>query len=455
MRAIDTGYQLCELKGSFSGTRGLVALMRVFRYLLHIPMSALLLVICGGAASASELAKCDKVEGYTKESGARTFLWRPEWLASSKRRLLGDPKAALELRRAADAALLRGPYSVTAKTKTPKSGDKHDYYSIGPYWWPDASKADGLPYLRRDGETNPESRGPEFDKDRFAKFADDVQMLTLAAHHLGDRRYAEHAAKLLRAWFLDPETRMNPNLNFGQAVPGINAGRGEGIIEMISMPQVMESIGLLRASGALRADELAGLKTWFGELTGWMQTSTNGKDEAAKSNNHGIYYDYLLTHFALFAGKEDVARTTASAFMTTRIAKQMAKDGSLPEELSRTRSLHYSYFALQAATRMATISECVGVDLWRAKTADGTSLSKGLTYLTRYMPDWKDWPHPESALADAKRTASLRRLAVEPLRMMAWGSGDPQFELHAQKLTSNEEGNYWLSAYSTSGSTKK
>jgi hypothetical protein len=429
--------------------------MRIGRFLRYIPIAALLSVGCAVTANAAELSRCKGSAGYEKASGAGTILWRPEWLAGQKQRVATDAAAAKALRKAADAALMRGTYSVTAKTKTPKSGDKHDYYSIGPYWWPDASKADGLPYLRRDGETNPESRGPEFDKDRLQKFADDVETLALAAHHLGDRRYGAHAAKLLRAWFLDPATRMNPNLNFAQAVPGINAGRGEGIIELIAMPQVIESIALLRSSGALKAEELAALKAWFGSFTGWMQTSPNGKDEAAKTNNHGIYYDYLLTHFALFAGKADVAKTTAAAFMTKRIAKQMAKDGSLPEELSRTRSLHYSYFTMQAATRMATISACVGVDLWRAKTADGMGLDTGLTYLTRYSPDWKDWPHPESALTDAKKTASLRRLAVEPLRIMAWGSGDPQYELHAQKLAGDDKSNYWLSAYKTGGSPKK
>ena len=429
--------------------------MGKWQRLWQAPLAALLSAGCAISANAAELAYCSGVVGYEKSSGVRTFLWRPQWLALAKQRVASDANAAKALRNAADEALARGPYSVTVKSKTPQSGDKHDYYSIGPYWWPDTSKAGGLPYLRRDGETNPESRGPEFDKNRLTKFADDVEVLALAAHHLGERRYADHAATLLRVWFLDPGTRMNPNLNFAQAVPGINAGRGEGIIEGIVMPQVVESIGLIAASGALKADDITGLKTWFADFTGWMQFSANGKDEAAKSNNHGIYYDYLLTHFALFAGKEDLAKATAIAFMSTRIAKQMAQDGSLPEELTRTRGLHYSYFALQAATGMATISECVGVDLWHTQTENGRSLGAGLSYLMRYAPDWKDWPHPESALADAKKAASLRRLAVEPLRMMAWGSGDQQYELYAQKLNGEEDGNYWLAAYKTGGNAVK
>lgn len=414
----------------------------------------MLFAICG-AANANELGRCEGSSGYQQASGTRSFLWRPEWLALEKQRVSNNPAVAMALRKAADAALTRGPYTVTAKTKTPQSGDKHDYYSIGPYWWPDLSRADGLPYFRRDGTTNPESRGPQFDKDRLSKFGGDVEILALATHHLDEPRYAVHAANLLRAWFLDPVTRMNPNLNFAQAVPGINAGRGEGIIEFIVMSQVVESIGLVAASGALRAKEVDDLKIWFADFTDWMVSSANGQEESAKANNHGVYYDYLLTHFALFAGKEDLAKATADGFMSVRIEKQMGEDGRLPQELERTRSLHYSYFTLQAATRMATVSECVGVDLWTGKTANGRSLGGGLSYMMRFKPDWKDWPHPESALTVANREASLRRLAVEPLRMMAWGSSDPQYELYAQKLEGDNDGHYWLPAYRISGGAVK
>jgi hypothetical protein len=408
-----------------------------------------------GWAQAPGLMKCDGSAGYERAASSRTFLWRPEWLKLEKRRIAGDALLAKSLRKTADAALGRAPYSVTAKSRLPQSGDRHDYYSIGPYWWPDASKADGLPYVPRDGETNPESRRPEFDKDRIQRFAADVELLALAAHHLDDRRYAEHAATLLRAWFLDPATRMNPNLNFAQAVPGINAGRGEGIIELIVMPQVIESIGLVAAQGALTTKEVGELKAWFGAFANWMQTSANGRDEGAKTNNHGIYYDYLLTHFALFAGKEELARDVASKFVEKRIAAQMAKDGSLPEELSRTRSLHYSFFAMQAATRMATISECVGTDIWSAETADGRGLEKGLNYLAAFLPDWQGWPHPENALGDPKKTAALGRLAAEPLRLMAWGTGEQKYQRQAQQLNVDPDDYYWLADFAPSAEVAK
>jgi hypothetical protein len=429
--------------------------MRKLWWLCHLSLVVSLFAQGSAAANTAGPMKCDGAGGYEQASGNRTFLWRPQSLALEKERLTLDPAAAKALRKAADAALTRRPYSVTMKAKMPESGDRHDYYSIGPYWWPDASKPDGLPYVRRDGETNPEVRGPGFDKDRIQKFAADVEVLALAAHHFGDRRYAEHAARLLRVWFLDPATRMNPNLNFAQAVPGISAGRGEGIIDLIVMPQVVESIGLVAASGALTPKEVGELKTWFGDFVGWMQSSANGRDEAAKTNNHGIYYDYLLAHFALFAGREELARNVAANFLEKRVAAQMATDGSLPEELARTRSLHYSFFAMQAATRMATIGECLDVDIWTAKAANGLSLAKGLDYLTSFAPTWAAWPHPESALGDVKKAAALARLATETLRLMAWGTGERRYQLQAQQLNSDADGNYWLADFASSVAVAK
>ncbi len=395
-------------------------------------------------------SQCQAISGYkNSQGGLRTFLLRPEWLAAEKVKVANDAAYAKILRTAAEKALKNGPYSVVDKLKTPASGDKHDYYSIGPYWWPTQGKPNGEPYSRRDGSVNPESRGPEFDKDRLFKFGEDVRILALAYHHLGDKRYAEHAAKLLRAWFLASETRMNPNLNHGQAVPGINTGRGEGIIEMIAIAPIIDSIGLIENSGALSQAELDGLEAWFGAFVKWMATSPIGKEERAKKNNHGIYYDYFISHFALFARLEPVAHKMVSDFPSRRIAIQIAPDGSFPDELARTRSYHYSFFALEAAVKLAGVGECVGLNLWSAKTDDGRSLAKAFDYLAPYQSDIGKWPHPESALGDASKEKALRRIAMEQMRLMAWGTGDQKYEMLASQHDLGIEPNkeYWLPAY--------
>src|SRR5437660_805703 len=169
-------------------------------------------------------------------------------LAAVKRRLAaGDPQLAAalaELRRHADAELKTPPLTIVHKPKAPPSGDKHDYVSMAPYFWPDPTKPDGLPYIRRDGRVNPERE--KYDRPLLGKMAQAVHALALAHYLTGEERYAEHAARLLRVWFLDAATRMNPNLNYAQFIPGVNDGRGIGIIDTVALLEVVDGIGLLR-----------------------------------------------------------------------------------------------------------------------------------------------------------------------------------------------------------------
>src|SRR6266540_882722 len=130
----------------------------------------------------------------------------------------------------ADRVMATAPVAVTDKKTLPPSGDRHDYFSLSPYWWPDTGKPDGLPYVRRDGETNPESK-QDLDQPRVAALGDRVQALALAYFFTGDEAYARAAARQLRVWFLDPATRMNPHLRFAQLVRGIDRERGSGIID--------------------------------------------------------------------------------------------------------------------------------------------------------------------------------------------------------------------------------
>ncbi len=192
------------------------------------------------------------------------LLWSLETLTEARQRILGgDPgpyRAAFDkLKAEADLALGVGPFSVTYKKSTPPSGDKHDYVSIGIYWWPNPDTPNGLPYVRHDGKVNPEVNNDTFDKAAIGKMSAAVQSLALAYYLTGEERYAEHAAKLLRVWFLDLATRMNPNLNFGQSVPGVNDGRKEGIVETITFTNLGESAQLLSGSIHWREQEMKGL----------------------------------------------------------------------------------------------------------------------------------------------------------------------------------------------------
>ncbi len=335
---------------------------------------------------------CRGTSGYAEDfSGRRTFLWRPQWLEA----IAKDAAQKAERIEAAEAALKRGPYSVTDKPKTVPGASPNDYSSIGPYWWPDPAKRDGLPYVRRDGQVNPERSGPEFDKNRLSRLGADLEALSVGYYLTGDSRFADHAANLLRVWFLDPQTRMAPNMNFAQGIPGKVAGRGEGIIEASDLSTIVESIGLLAPSDAFNKAEQQALRQWYADFATWMATSENGEAEMQKRNNHGVFFDFYLSHFAIFAGLESVTGSIIDNFLQYRLAAQMDKQGRFLAELKRTRSWHYSNYVVGGAARLATIAECTGRDLWTAQLGDGRSLQTSRAFLQRYSDRVEDWPFPD------------------------------------------------------------
>lgn len=392
-------------------------------------------------AAEPRLAQCNGSEGYLA-SGHRTFLWRPEWLAARREVLAADTAERAKLVRTANAALRRGPYSVTDKPVSPASGDKSDYISIGPYWWPDKSKPSGEPYVRRDGQVNPERDGERFDAQRMGAFSRDVTMLALAWHVTGDRRYSEHAAELLRAWFITPSTRMNPNFDYAQAVPGVSSGRAEGIIEAARLVPVVEAIGVLGSSGAIAQEDQRALEEWFADLAIWMATSPNGKAERAAKNNHGLYYDMLLGQFALFSRMDDATRKLTQGFAARRLALQIDADGNLPAEIARTRSWHYSAFALRAAVQMAMLGECVGTDLWQGDNV-GNPLRRAVGKLADYRARLNEWPFKDTDFSTAESRERALRESDTMLIMAAWGFGDARFS-PPQDSASNE---LWLASY--------
>lgn len=349
------------------------------------------------SSAVSTAPVCRGAQGFAADfGGRRTFLWRPDWLEASRAHVAAHPDdvAFTGLMSRAEAALTHGPYTVVDKGRVPASGDRHDYMSMGPYWWADPSKPDGLPYVRRDGEMNPERLTDAFDVSDLQALSDDVRALGLAYYFTGEERYALKAAQLLRVWFLDPATRMNPNLNHGQAVPGRVSGRAEGVIDVHRLVPIVESLGLLDPSNALSDTEKAGLRDWFGDLVDWMATSKIGREEAAAANNHGVYYDALISQFALYSGLEEVARAVIGR-TPTRLAAQIEPDGRLPRELTRTRSLHYTTWTIGAAMDLAMLGQCLGVDLWTWRTPDGRSLRAATDFVGAYAGREGEWPYPE------------------------------------------------------------
>lgn len=333
--------------------------------------------------------------------------------------------AAQQLRQAADHALSVAPISITEKRQTPPSGDKRDYMSQGPYWHPNPDTADGLPYVRRDGELNPEFN--DFDRPRLYALIQAVDTLALGWYFLGDVRYAEHAGELLRVFFLDEERGMRPHLSFGQAIPGICDGRGIGIIETVIVAEkLIDALRLLEDSPGLSEQDIAGLRQWCANYLDWLLTSPHGLDEAAEHNNHGSGYDLQVCALAIYLGRNDLASEVLQTSAMARIRAHIEPDGRQPHELARTRALCYSTFNLQMLFGLAHLGDLLGLDLW-APTEDGRSLRNALDWL---IPFWTN----EAAFSYEQIIPFQPEAACDILRRAAVKWNHPYYARIAEKI---------------------
>lgn len=310
----------------------------------------------------------------------QVFILDPELLKLAKQ-LAQEPQVAsaiAALKQQADRALKQPPLTVVDDL-TPPSGDPHDYMSLSIYWWPNPDTPDGLPYVERDGEVNPEVN--QYDEPKLNLMASTVETLALAYYFTDYEPYAEHAARLLRTWFIDEKTRMNPNLNHGQFVPGKNTGSRQGIIETaILATKVIDSVGLLALSPSWTKTDQAQLQTWFESYREWLRTSWLGIQEAFRTNNHGMWYDVQLASFDRFVGDDAAAKRRLTSITPLRISNQVESDGSQPQELRRARGFDYSLYNLDAMFTLASIGEKLGIDLWNL-APDGGGIEKALNFL--------------------------------------------------------------------------
>jgi len=349
-------------------------------------------------------------------------------LAAAKQKALAGHDKSREvvddIRKDADKALDAKPSSVVDKDFIPPSGDKHDYMSLSPYWWPDKSKPDGKPYIRKDGEFNPERE--KYDLPRMEAMADAVGALSMAYYFTGEEKYAAKAAELIRVWFFDPKTRMNPNMKYAQFRPGYDDLRPAGIIESNRLRAVVDADGLLKGSKSWTAEDSTKLKAWFREMLDYIQTSEQGKNEEAAPNNHGTWHSVQSATYALFLGDEDRAKKIILRGRE-RIATQIEPDGSQPQELERTNAFDYSRFNILAHEDLAMLGERVGLDLWNYQTADGRSMRKAIDWLLPYATGEKKWEHQQIRGKKMKEAATV-------LRRAANAYNEPKYEQAIKKI---------------------
>ncbi|MEM9913616.1 MAG: alginate lyase family protein, partial [Planctomycetota bacterium] len=375
-----------------------------------------------GCAQA-ELTQAESAAG-SSQALPEVLLTEPARLAEAKARVeAGDPalQPALDaLVELAEDAMGLPMISVADKPMAPPSGNKNDYVSLSPYWWPNPDTEDGLPYVRRDGEINPERF--EYDVNKLGDFGTAVRWLGFGYYFTGDERYAEEAVKRINHFLIDPETAMTPRMQYGQFVPGVNNGRKFGIIETLRLRWVPDAIAVLEGSDAMTDEVMAGAKKWFGDYAVWLNTSEFGVAERDGANNHGTWGEAQIAYFSAFAGDWDTVKAMAER-VPSRIAKQFEPDGGQPEELKRTRALDYTEFNLRGMTELAVLAERVDVDLWSYSTDDGRSIRQGFAFALPYFAQEKEWPYQQIAPPQKKHDTY-----VQSLRRASIAYGDPRFE---------------------------
>jgi len=361
------------------------------------------------------------------------YLLNPQHIAQQKAKYKnGDPtiikEVAIVIDRA-NKALSEQPHSVMEKTKTPPSGSKHDYMSLAPYFWPDPTKPDGKPYIRKDGQHNPETKTIS-DHEYLGELDQRCKYLSLAYYFTGDEKYAAKMKELLTVWFLNPDTKMNPSLTYAQAVLGVNDGRGIGIIESRSLAWVADWMGLLAGSKSFTTADLNSIKEWYKQYLVWLRTSKNGNDEHNAKNNHGIHYDTQTIDYALFTGDMPLAKQLLTATFK-RVPVQIEPDGQEPLELARTNAYGYSTFNIMAWFNVALLGDRAGVDIWDYATPDGRSIHKALDYIIPYALDDKPKEHQQISPYNKEEMYLLLVLAGQKYK-------DPKYTKRAEAFPKSD-----------------
>ncbi|QNF35219.1 alginate lyase family protein [Adhaeribacter swui] len=356
----------------------------------------------------------------------------------------------------------KAPYGIAPKLKTYSYTDTNgatitkpmiatsspnDYVSLATYWWPDPNAANGLPYLVHDGKVNPENNAIP-DHKLLRAICADIQLLGLAYYFTKKDAYASKAIALLRAFFLDPATRMNPHLKYAQIIMGVNEGYGRsiGFVDAELLPELLNGYQLLQESPALvDAPEVdAGMKAWFREFWKWLTTQYSAvpkkgteafyhcqmmKEIKAAKNNIRSAFELQVISYALFLGEEAWAineinqvlkdTETSKGLISEQILPEsgnfITKDssgteqtfpvpaGAMPKEIKRAKPATYCQKNLDLLLRLCILAENVGIDLYNYTSSTGSSVKKAIMAMLQFTLNPQDWPRSQyEDLSDPK-----------------------------------------------------
>lgn len=284
----------------------------------------------------------------------------------------------------ADKYLQSNPVSVAYKMIS-YSGNKNNYESISIYYW--KNEVTGQ-YEYRDGICNPEYK--KFDYPKLLLFTNRLKYLSLAYFITRNAKYLNSYLQQINVWFIDHKTRMNPNFQYSQLVPGINNNQGtHGLIDAYHFIYVLNSLYMMKKNIPSKNEIV--IKQWFRDFALWIENSQMGRNEKNMRNNHGIAYDILM--YAIYSYLENYSecQMLIDSFQR-RLENQIMPSGRQPYELSRTSAYKYSVFNLGHIIDFCTLLECKGVSYYK----DNRKLiDAAFDFLIEYESEKERFPYQE------------------------------------------------------------
>lgn len=362
-------------------------------------LSGMLLIVFSTQVISFTRSNVEGVSNYDQKILPRTITIDPQTILVIRDILKngGNSSAKIALDwivNQSELILSQKPHSVIEKAELPPSNDKHDFLALAPYRWPDPTKPDGLPYLDHDGAVNPEIASIP-DKKNMNDMINKVKILSRAYYLTNNSDYVSKAIELLQVWFMDKNTRMNPNFNYGELNRGIEKINSGGLMAGSNLTDILDSIGLISSSSEWNNSYQNKINSWFNNYLDWLLKSESGQKESKKLNNHRTFYSVQAASIAVFLNRTDDAKKIFKDTTKVQLPLSIEADGSQPQELRRTKALSYSILNLAGLMKLANVGKHIGINLWNYNTPRGATLEKAIDFLIPYIEKKQIWPYPQ------------------------------------------------------------
>ncbi|GJQ62387.1 MAG: alginate lyase [Melioribacteraceae bacterium] len=277
--------------------------------------------------------------------------------------------------------------TITSVTSPMGEEHLHDYFSEGPYWWPNPEDPDG-PYIRHDGKRNPERFGDH--KELHMSFYRAVTSLSIAAYLTGEKKYADRALEFIEQWWIDENTKMAPHLKYAQIIRNKPVRRGVGIIETHRYVGLIESLLLLESTGFVPSEKQKDMKRWWTDYYSWLTESEWGIDEEERGNNHSSWWAAQAAAIAYYLGKTDDLEKYYEYGKSYLIDRQISENCEQPLEDGRTLSLNYNVFNLDALSFLSAVLKKTGKDLFMYK-GNGCTIEGAAERIIPFIENPDEW----------------------------------------------------------------